>query len=95
MPVWFVWSLRVKRFAVVEVAPMVTTDLGSGVVVPIERLSVWAVSLTTVPSSVKPERFCVEVPQITFPLLSVVREFVPEQVCMVAIFSPPAEMLSP
>jgi len=43
LPVWLVWSLRVRRFAVVEVAPIVTIDLGSGVVVPIERLSVWVV----------------------------------------------------
>src|SRR3989344_3325092 len=53
-PVWFVWSFKVKRFAVVEVAPTVTTYLESGVVVPIERLSVWVVRWTRVPESVKP-----------------------------------------
>ena len=72
-----------------------TIDLGSGVVVPIERLSVWVVRWTRVPESVKPERFWVEVPQMMFPEESVVRELEPEQDWTVAIFKPPAEMLSP
>ena len=53
-PVWEVKVLSVRMLAVVEVAAMVTTLLGSGVVVPIARLSVWVVSRTRVPSSVKP-----------------------------------------
>ena len=43
----------------------------------------------------KPERFWVEVPQMMFPEESVVRELEPEQDWTVAIFKPPAEMLSP
>ena len=46
-----------RRFAVVEVAPTVSTDLESGVEVPMPTLSVRVVSRTVVPSSVKPERF--------------------------------------
>src|SRR3989344_8490247 len=54
LPVCPVWSLRVKRLAVVEVAPMVRTERTSGVEVPMPTLSVAAVSRTVVPSSVKP-----------------------------------------
>ena len=79
----------------VEVAAMVTTERESGVVVPIERLSVWVVRWTRVPESVQPERFWVEVPQMMFPEESVVRELEPEQDWTVAIFKPPAEILSP
>ena len=95
MPVCPERVFRVRRFAVVEVAAMVTTERESGVVVPIERLSVWVVRWTRVPESVKPERFWVEVPQMMFPEESVVRELEPEQDWTVAIFKPPAEMLSP
>jgi hypothetical protein len=45
---------RVKRFAVVEVAPTVRTLLTSAEVVTIATLSVCVSSLTSVPSSVQP-----------------------------------------
>jgi hypothetical protein len=73
-PVCPVCNLSVRRFAVVEVAPTVSTERTSGVEVPIPTLSVNVVSLTIVPSSVHPDGVPPElssVPQIRFPEESV------------------------
>jgi hypothetical protein len=96
LPVWLPVMRSVRRLAVVLVAPMVTTELTSAVVVPIATLSVWALSLTKVPSSTQPNVLVAVIPvQITFPEESVVRALEPEQVGMVATLKPPTEMLSP
>ena len=91
-PVCPVRVLKVSMFAVVEVAPIVTTDLTSAVVVPIATLSVWVVRRTSVPSSVHPWFVSESVPQIRFPLLSV---SIVLQLVMVDTVSPPAGINSP
>jgi hypothetical protein len=88
---------RVRRFAVVEVAPMVRTDLTSAEVVPMDTLSVWVINLTNVPSSVQPDMFPVSasVPQTMFPEESVSRVEAPLQFKIVDILSPPAATSNP
>ena len=88
-------SLRVKRLEVVEVAATVNTERTSAEVVPKATLSVKVWRRTKVPSSWKPDRFCVEVPQSMLPEESVVRAEVPEQVWMVEILMSPPETIRP
>ena len=72
-PVWPKSVRKVRLVAVVEVAPIVATLRTSAEVVPTPRLSVTVVSLTKVPSSVKPEVLpeSASVPQIRLPEESV------------------------
>ena len=75
-----------------------TIDLGSGVVVPIERLSVWVVSRTRVPSSVHPEGVPPESssePQVIYPRALVSRTEVPEQPRRLLILIPVAVSIPP
>ena len=72
-PVCPVWSFKVRRRAVVEVAPIVATERTSAEVVPTPRVSVTVVSRTRVPSSVKPEVLpaSASAPQMRLPEVSV------------------------
>ena len=98
LPVWPVRARKVRRSAVVEVAPTVKTALASAEEVPTAVMSVKVWSLTKVPSSCQPETLEAEAeiaPQITLPEASVVKAFELEQVGMVVICIPPPETMSP
>ena len=96
-PVWEAKVFKVRFVAVVEVAAIVATLRTSALVVPMPRLSVTVVSLTSVPSSVNPETLPVSAsdPQNTFPEESVSSTPLPVQERMVAIWSPPVCTWSP
>ena len=85
-PVCPVKARRLRRFAVVEVAPMVRTALTSAEVVPTATLSVSVWRRTKIPSSWNPETLVAEIAeQKMLPDESVVKALEEEQVGMVVI----------